>query len=170
MRKGISHTNGPLWVLAGPGSGKTELLVLRCLKLLLVDEVPPRSIILTTFTEKAARTLQNRLVTRQAMMRAESNSVMDVDVSDVRIGTFHGIANDVMHEFRYLPYQNIRLLDQLEQLMFTYKKAAIAAGQTGIVKKPPSEDFWKRFRFLVGREIEFYPNRWMRESRNRPFR
>ncbi len=51
QRSVIEHTNGPLWVIAGPGSGKTEVLVLRCLKLTCVDKVAPKAIILTTFTE-----------------------------------------------------------------------------------------------------------------------
>ncbi len=33
----VRHGDGPMWVIAGPGSGKTEVLVLRCLKLTCVD-------------------------------------------------------------------------------------------------------------------------------------
>lgn len=61
QRAVVSHGNGPLWVIAGPGSGKTDSIVFRCLKLLVVDRVPPASIILTTFTEKAANNLQTRI-------------------------------------------------------------------------------------------------------------
>ena len=55
QRSIIEKGEGPLWIIAGPGSGKTEVLVRRCLKLLLGDDIDPRSIIITTFTEKAAR-------------------------------------------------------------------------------------------------------------------
>ena len=113
QRAAVTHGPGPLWVLAGPGSGKTEVLVLRCLKLALVDRVEPRSIILTTFTEKAARSLQERILTRKAAVEARYGSVRDIDVSTIRIGTLHSIANDVMREFRYRPYQNTQLLDEL---------------------------------------------------------
>ena len=41
----ITHGHGPLWVIAGPGSGKSEVLVLRCLKLACIDQVAPKSII-----------------------------------------------------------------------------------------------------------------------------
>lgn len=58
----IEFGTGPLWIIAGPGSGKTESLVLRCLKLLFVDGVKPRSIMITTFTEKAAQNLKDRLI------------------------------------------------------------------------------------------------------------
>lgn len=54
QRRAILYGDGPLHVTAGPGSGKTEVLICRALKLLLVDEVPPGSSLLTMFTEKAA--------------------------------------------------------------------------------------------------------------------
>jgi DNA helicase-2/ATP-dependent DNA helicase PcrA len=162
QKKAIAHGNGPLWVLAGPGSGKTEVLVLRCLKLALVDEIPPRSIILTTFTEKAARSLKERLLTRKASIEAKFPSVKDIDVSAIRVGTLHSIASDVMHEFRYLPYQNVQLLDELEQLMFVHKKSAIAAGQGSQLKSPPPDEFWVTFGFLLDRHTGFYPGKWKR--------
>ena len=62
QRSAILHGTGPLHVTAGPGSGKTEILVCRALKLLAVDEVSPGSILLTTFTEKAAQNLEERIV------------------------------------------------------------------------------------------------------------
>jgi DNA helicase-2/ATP-dependent DNA helicase PcrA len=162
QKQAISHDNGPLWVLAGPGSGKTEVLVLRCLKVALVDEVEPRSIILTTFTEKAARALQERLLSRKAAVQRKFRSVANVNVSDIRVGTLHSIANDIMHEFRYLPYQNIQLLDELEQLMFTHKNTAIAAEQSGWFKKPPPDDFWVTFGFLLDGFTGDHPGRWKR--------
>ena len=55
----IRHGEGPLYIMAGPGSGKSEVMVARALKLVLVDGVEPESIILTTFTVKAARNLQD---------------------------------------------------------------------------------------------------------------
>src|SRR6185312_2077805 len=57
----FEHSNGPLWVIAGPGTGKTQTLILRCLFLLCVKQVPPEAIILTTFTRKAADELETRL-------------------------------------------------------------------------------------------------------------
>jgi len=162
QRSGVTHGNGPLWILAGPGSGKTEVLVLRCLKLALVDEIEPRSIILTTFTEKAARSLQERILTRKAAVENRYSSVSKVDVSAIRIGTLHSIANDVMHEFRYRPYQNTQLLDDLEQLMFIHQKTAIAAGTSGASKTPPTDDFWITFGFLLDRHSDSYPGRWKR--------
>ncbi|MBK6427806.1 MAG: UvrD-helicase domain-containing protein [Blastocatellia bacterium] len=51
-----------LFIVAGPGTGKTASLTLRILKLALVDGVPPRGILATTFTKKAAEELRSRIL------------------------------------------------------------------------------------------------------------
>src|SRR3954466_15482008 len=61
----------PLWLIAGPGTGKTHTLSWLALKRLLVDGVDPTRLILTTFTRRAARELEVRvLADRQAMLTA----------------------------------------------------------------------------------------------------
>lgn len=52
----------PLMIVAGPGSGKTTVLVLRALRHVLVDGFVPESVIITTFTKKAAAELTSRLI------------------------------------------------------------------------------------------------------------
>jgi len=54
QREIVGHLNGPLLVIAGPGSGKTFSIVLRTLNLLLLGLAQPRQMVLCTFTEKAA--------------------------------------------------------------------------------------------------------------------
>jgi DNA helicase II / ATP-dependent DNA helicase PcrA len=49
-------------IVAGPGSGKTTVLVLRALRLVFVDQILPEHIVLTTFTRKAAKELRSRLI------------------------------------------------------------------------------------------------------------
>ena len=85
----INHDKGPLWIIAGPGSGKTETLVLRCLKLLLVDYVDPRAIFVTTFTEKASKNLQDRLILYKEYLAKKFAAVRDVDLTQLRVGTLH---------------------------------------------------------------------------------
>lgn len=57
-----ASANASLHLVAGPGSGKTTVIVLRILKLVLVDGLPPESILATTFTHKAAGELKDRLL------------------------------------------------------------------------------------------------------------
>lgn len=53
----------PLHIVAGPGTGKTAVLALRMLRLILVDNLPPHTILATTFTRRAAAELRSRLLT-----------------------------------------------------------------------------------------------------------
>lgn len=63
QEKSISHLLSPdLMIVAGPGSGKTTVLVLRALKHVIVDQVLPEQIVVTTFTNKAAGELRSRLI------------------------------------------------------------------------------------------------------------
>lgn len=60
----LSHPLAPdLMIVAGPGSGKTTVLVLRALRHVIVDGVLPENIIITTFTKKAAAEIRSRLIT-----------------------------------------------------------------------------------------------------------
>lgn len=61
QREAIAHTEGPLLVIAGPGSGKSLVLVLRTINILLNQLSEPDGVVLCTFTEKAAFELRDRL-------------------------------------------------------------------------------------------------------------
>ena len=91
----------PLWLIAGPGSGKSEVLVTRTLRLLCVDGIDPRSVLLTTFTVKAARNLEDRLASYLAALQHHEPSLSAVDVSALRFGTIHSLCNDILQEYRY---------------------------------------------------------------------
>ena len=128
----VRHSGGPGWVLAGPGSGKTEVLTISLLRLLYVSDDPiqaqpfsPESIFITTFTEKAARNLEDRLAFyRHHIIQAHPN-LGDIDISKLRIGTLHGLCNDLLQEFRYPGYQNVRLMDSFEQAIFIHQHMSI---------------------------------------------
>ena len=61
QRQIVGHVDGPLLVVAGPGSSKTHSIVLRALNLLLHERATPRQLVLCTFTEKAAFEMRDRL-------------------------------------------------------------------------------------------------------------
>jgi DNA helicase-2/ATP-dependent DNA helicase PcrA len=167
QRKIVETSEGPLWVIAGPGSGKTETLVLRCLRLIYVDRVDPRSIMVTTFTEKAARELEDRLGDYAAWITesAPREEVEYVDITHVRVGTLHSICNDVLLEYRYPAYQNVRLMDGLEQLVFINEHSELARRTPE--PRSPERRLWTEFAGLLGgwpnqpaaRRMRWQPNR-----------
>ena len=58
QEEAILHGDGPLYLPAGPGSGKTKVLLWRTLNLIVFYDVKPQGIFLSTFTEKAALQLR----------------------------------------------------------------------------------------------------------------
>ena len=122
QKDAIAHGNGPLLIAAGPGTGKTEVLVARCLKFICCDGVNPGSIILTTFTEKAAKNLEDRLSEAFLFLfNKYPQQLAGIDPSNLRIGTLHGLCNDILQEYRYTAYQNLRLLDEVESALLIHK-------------------------------------------------
>jgi DNA helicase-2/ATP-dependent DNA helicase PcrA len=92
-----------LQILAGPGSGKTEVLVWRVLYELFVNRMDAARILVTTFTKRAATELQVRLVERaDAFVAAAATrgvSVRDPQVHSLRIGTVHSLCDELLAEF-----------------------------------------------------------------------
>lgn len=100
-----------LFIVAGPGSGKTTVLTLRVLKLIYVDDVDPQTILATTFTRRAAAELRSRILgwgdqLRQAILAgAEANSplaaqIERLDLNRIITGTLDSIAEQVLGDFR----------------------------------------------------------------------
>lgn len=108
-----------LQILAGPGSGKTEMLVWRILFELLVMGTRAERVLVTTFTRKAATELEVRLVERCDALLAEARTlgieVEDPHIHDVRIGTLHSLCDQLLREFdqKYME-AGTRLLDEHE--------------------------------------------------------
>lgn len=57
-----SRADQSLFIVAGPGSGKTTVMVLKILKFIFVDDISPNEILATTFTKKAAKELMSRIL------------------------------------------------------------------------------------------------------------
>lgn len=69
----IAHDEGPLLVIAGPGSGKTFSLVLRTVNLLLSGRAKPSELIVCTFTEKASFELRDRIAEAARKVKYEGD-------------------------------------------------------------------------------------------------
>ncbi len=85
----VDTVEGPVLVIAGPGTGKTHILTLRIANILKETQANATNILVLTFTESAARTVRQRLA---ALIGEET-------ARDVFISTFHGFANHVLEEY-----------------------------------------------------------------------
>lgn len=101
----------PLFVVAGPGSGKTTCLTLRILKMILVDQIPPHGIIATTFTVKAANELRSRvlgqgfklidtLVSQRDVSASYKQWLAKIDINQVWTGTLDSLCEQILRDHR----------------------------------------------------------------------
>jgi DNA helicase-2/ATP-dependent DNA helicase PcrA len=88
QRGAVDAIEGPVFVIAGPGTGKTQVLTLRIANILRLTDTPPESILALTFTEAAAREMRERL-----------RKVIGSRANKVRMHTFHGFAERVISDF-----------------------------------------------------------------------
>ncbi|KKK37001.1 ATP-dependent DNA helicase Rep [Mesobacillus campisalis] len=79
----VTHTEGPLLILAGAGSGKTRVLTARTAYILKQLKVPANSMMLVTFTAKAAGEMKKRLIGYPGVYQDEAQRIVS--------GTFHSI-------------------------------------------------------------------------------
>jgi DNA helicase-2/ATP-dependent DNA helicase PcrA len=112
----VGHLDGPLLVIAGPGSGKTYSIVLRALNLLLLGKALPREIVLCTFTEKAAFEMRDRL------SAAAQKTGYRGDLSELVVSTIHSLCNRLLLQNRHRTElgHNYETLDDLTQLLFIF--------------------------------------------------
>lgn len=85
QRRAVDLVNGPLLVLAGPGTGKTQLLSVRAANILKSEECEPENILILTYTNPAARAMRDRLA-----------SMIGSEGYNVEVETFHSFANSIV--------------------------------------------------------------------------
>ncbi|MGQ9591820.1 MAG: ATP-dependent helicase [Planctomycetota bacterium] len=117
QRSVVGHLEGPLLVVAGPGSGKTYSIVLRALNLLVLGRAAPAEVILCTFTEKAAFEMRDRMAAAARRIGYKG------DLSELTVSTIHGLSNNLLQRFRHrTPLgHSYETLDELTQLLFLFE-------------------------------------------------
>jgi DNA helicase-2/ATP-dependent DNA helicase PcrA len=109
QKEAVEYIEGPLLIVAGPGAGKTRVLIEKIAYLIQEKNVDPNSILVTTFTVKAANQLKDRLSTR-----------IGNKVENMQVSTIHSFCQRILEsnpEFHHLGTQ-IDVLDDQTQFMF----------------------------------------------------
>jgi DNA helicase-2/ATP-dependent DNA helicase PcrA len=123
QREAVLHTDGPLLVLAGPGSGKTRVITCRVANL-IVQRVPAGAILAITFTNKAAGEMKQRV---EALLPGNR----------VWISTFHSFGVRVLRQYadRLGLDRNFTIYDQADRARVV--KAALEASGIDKVRHTP---------------------------------
>jgi len=113
QRQAVDTIEGPVMVIAGAGTGKTQTITLRIGKILTETQVNPSNILCLTFTENAAINMRSRLL-----------SIIGPSAYSVRISTFHGFCNSVIKEnpdkFLFSQKESVSL-DEIKQIQIIRK-------------------------------------------------
>lgn len=97
QRAAVDTIDGPVLVIAGPGTGKTQLLSMRAATIVQRTDALPQNILCLTFTESAAANMRQRLI---QLMGPEGNKVA--------VHTFHSFGADVINKFSEFFYNGAR--------------------------------------------------------------
>ena len=108
QKEAVSYLNGPLLIVAGAGSGKTKVLTSRIAHIIKQKKAFPNQIIAVTFTNKAAKEMQNRVST---ILKKEAIGLS-------WLGTFHSISAKLLR--KHAPavglQSNYSIIDQDDQV------------------------------------------------------
>ena len=108
QRKAVDTLEGPVLVIAGPGTGKTEILAARIANILLSTDATPESILCLTYTDAGTVAMRNRLL-----------QFIGPNAYRVDIFTFHAFCNLVIQENAdYFGLRSLTTISELEQFRF----------------------------------------------------
>lgn len=107
QKKAVDTVDGPVMVIAGPGTGKTSILTLRIAQILRKTDTAPSAILALTFTESGVRAMRKKLI-----------DIIGARGYEVRIHTFHGFCNEIIrsHPERFPRIIGGRAVGEVEQV------------------------------------------------------
>jgi DNA helicase II / ATP-dependent DNA helicase PcrA len=139
----VDTVDGPLLVIAGPGSGKTQILSMRVANILKLTDTLPQSILCLTFTDAAAKNMVERLA-----------SIIGKEAYKVNIHTFHSFATDTIAKYpesffggsKFTPIDEItkvEILDTIFSKLETLNPLSSSHPELGWVYKKDVENLIK---------------------------
>ena len=113
QREAVLSESRKVRVIAGAGTGKTEVITRKILHLLLVQKVPPSSIVAFTYTKKAARSMKGRIYEQ---IKQHAGEQACSRLGDMYIGTIHGYCLKLLQQ--NCGYRNYTELDEHKEMAF----------------------------------------------------
>jgi DNA helicase-2/ATP-dependent DNA helicase PcrA len=112
QRKAVDVLEGPLMVIAGPGTGKTQILAIRIGNILLQTDTDPKNILCLTYTESGATAMRQRLI-----------QFIGPTAYEVTICTFHSFCNAIIRENPdvFEQYSDYEVISELEKSQLLLK-------------------------------------------------
>lgn len=154
-------TDTALMIVAGPGSGKTTVLVLRALRHMLVDAMPPEAVLITTFTRKGAGEIRSRLIdwglklVEYFKLQAQSagdaallSRLEALDVNAIKAGTFDSFCQEWLGKTRRVGTPAPVMLEQFAA-DFVYRRRVFAPtySERGGNHKPTLDPYLAQYNF-----------------------
>ncbi len=110
QKRAVEYLSGPLLVLAGPGTGKTQLLSEKVAYILNSTDTNPENILCMTFTESGVQNMRERLRTTIGAAGAR-----------VKVSTYHAFGSDILAEYKNYSEDYDRILDENVDQVTQYK-------------------------------------------------
>src|SRR5574343_1224124 len=133
QQEAVNTLEGPVMVIAGPGTGKTQILAARIAKILLETDARPENILCLTYTDAGTIAMRRRL-----------QQFIGADAYQVNIYTFHAFCNDVIQDHLSLfEKSTLDPISEIEQVQL-YKE---------LIDTLPKNHLLKRYRGDVYFEI-----------------
>ena len=135
QRQAVTHGDGPLLVVAGPGTGKTEVITRRIAWLIASRRARPSEILALTFTERAADEMQARV-----------DVLVPYGQADTAIQTFHAFADRLVREHGHLIGSSTdpRVISHPEAAVLLRERLSSTSASTGSARSVIPRDSWPR--------------------------
>ncbi len=106
QKEAVDTVDGPVMVIAGPGTGKTTILTLRIANILKKTDTPPNGILAITYTDAGVKAMREKLV-----------GIIGERAYEVKIHTFHSFAASIINEHpdHFIHLQEMKQMTDIEQ-------------------------------------------------------
>ena len=137
QKEAVDQIEGPVMVIAGPGTGKTQILAARIANILLQTDALPENILCLTYTDAGTIAMRKRLL-----------EFIGPDAYRVSISTFHGFCNMVIQEnLDVFGFRNLDPVSDLEEIQIL-RELVDELPKNHILKRYTGDVYYEVYRLL----------------------